>query len=434
MTPTGRRPTRQLTLNSARPTAAMNALKVLISVYSCRPGMGSEPSVGWNSIRELAKYHRVWALTRPDNREAIASELDRQPIPGLSVIYCDLPAWLFGLKSGQQLHYYLWQLRAYFAARQLHRDIGFQLVHHVTYVTYSSPSFLALLPVPFVWGTVGGGESAPSPFWQDFSRRAKAYEFARNLARWLGERDPFVRLTAQKSALARATTDETANRLHRLGAPRVEVRSQLGLSAEELAQLGQFPPPSDSPVRFIGIGRLLHWKGFHLGLQGFAKADLPEDAEYWILGTGPERSSLEALSASLGIGDRVKFWNRLPREKTLEKLGQCSALIHPSLHESGGLVCLEAMAAARPVVCLDLGGPALQVTPDTGFKVAADTPDFAVKELADAMTRLAADPALRVRLGEAGRQRAREMFSWETKGRQLARVYDEIVHASAQPL
>lgn len=281
-------------------------------------------------------------------------------------------------------------------------------------------------------GTRWWGELAPQPFWQDFSVRGKIYEFARNLARWLGELDPFVRLTARNSTLVRATTKETAECLYRLGASHVEVQSQLGLSAEELVRLAQFPLLSNSPVRFISIGRLLHWKGFHLGLQAFAKANLPDDTEYWILGEGPERARLQALSESLGIRDRVKFWNQLPREQTLEKLGQCSALIHPSLHESGGLVCLEAMAAARPVVCLDLGGPALQVTQKTGFKVSADTPDLAVKGLADAMTCLTADPSLRMRMGEAGRQRAREKFSWETKGHDLAQVYKQIVHRSAK--
>jgi hypothetical protein len=38
-------------------------MKILISAYSCEPGMGSEPGVGWNIAREVAKYHEVWVLT-----------------------------------------------------------------------------------------------------------------------------------------------------------------------------------------------------------------------------------------------------------------------------------------------------------------------------------------------------------------------------------
>ena len=63
-----------------------------------------------------------------------------------------------------QIHYYLWQIQAYFKAFRLHQEIEFDVVHHVTFVKYSTPSFLSLLPVPFVWGPVGGGESAPKTF------------------------------------------------------------------------------------------------------------------------------------------------------------------------------------------------------------------------------------------------------------------------------
>ncbi|MFM6845653.1 MAG: glycosyltransferase family 4 protein, partial [Dolichospermum sp.] len=46
-------------------------------------------------------------------------------------------------------------------------------------------------------------------------------------------------------------------------------------------------------------------------------------------------------------------------------------------------VCMEAMAAGRPVICLDLGGPAVQVTEETGFKIAADEPYQVVRDLAE---------------------------------------------------
>jgi len=137
-------------------------------------------------------------------------------------------------------------------------------------------------------------------------------------------------------------------------------------------------------MRFISMGRLLHWKGFHLGLQSFAKANLP-DAEYWILGIGPEQARLKRLAEQLKIAHQVKFWDRLPREESLQKLAQSHVLVHPSLHDSGGWVCIEAMATGRPVICLNLGGPGVQVTDETGIKVLAQTPEQAVQDLAQAM-------------------------------------------------
>ncbi len=406
-------------------------MKVLLSAYACEPGRGTELGVGWNTVREVARYCEVWVLTRPDDgREAIDAELARNPVPNLHFVYFTLPLWGDGWTWGQgafQIHYYLWQIQAYFVALKLHREIGFDLVHHVTFVKHSTPSFLSLLPLPFIFGPVGGGETAPQAFFRDFSRRGKVYEALRSLTRWIGERDPFSRITAKRSVLAWATTNDTAKCLMAMGCQNVQILSQVGLLPEEVEQLAQYSLLEQTSIRFISIGRFLHWKGFHLGLRAFAQATLPTEAEYWLVGKGAEEEALCALAMDLGIASQVKFLTEMPRADLLHKLGTCLALVHPSLHESGGFVCLEAMAAGRPVICLDLGGPAVQVTEETGFKIPANDPDQAVQAMAAAMSQLAKEPELRSRLGLAGRQRVNALFNWETKGKFLVGVYETIL-------
>lgn len=411
-------------------------MKILISAYSCEPGAGSERGLGWNVAREVAKYHQVWVLTRPDeSKDAIEAELENNPVPNLHFVYFTLPFWQDSLRWGQsgamQIHYYLWQIQAYFVARRLHQEIDFDVAHHVTFVKYSSPSFLALLPIPFVWGPVGGGESAPKPFWQDFSPKAKLYELARSFARSIGERDPFVAVTANRSSVIKVTTKDTAARIYRLGVKidRLQISSESSLPKAEIARISRNQAVKTSTVRFISMGRLLHWKGFHLGIRAFALANIP-NTEYWIIGDGVEFPSLQALANELGMADRVKFWGRLPREETLAKLGQAQVLVHPSLHDSGGWVCLEAMAAKKPVICLDLGGPAVQVSDETGIKVAASNPDRATKDLAEAMQLLATDNELRTAMGKAGHRLVCDRFSLEGMGKEIDRLYSEIVKDS----
>jgi len=102
-------------------------------------------------------------------------------------------------------------------------------------------------------------------------------------------------------------------------------------------------------------------------------------------------------------------------------------LVHPSLHDSGGWVCIEAMAAGRPVVCLNLGEPAIQVTDETGIIIAADEPYQAVRDLAAAIIQLAQDRELRVSMGQAGRVRVSQHFTWKAVGKNLNQLYTEIV-------
>jgi glycosyltransferase involved in cell wall biosynthesis len=412
-------------------------MKILLSAYACEPHRGSEPGVGWHMATAIADQHQVCVLTTRAHQPAIAAEMARQPNPNLEFVYVDPLGWVYDWsQEGKRpqltihLHYYLWQIWAYWVGRSRHRTQGFDLAHHVTYVKYQSPSFLCLLPIPFIWGPVGGAESAPLSFWQDFSLKNKLFETIRTIARQVGEFDPFVRLTVHRSAVIWATTQDTARRLRHLGAQQVGVMGESGLTQTEIAQLAEYPPPAPTPLRFISMGRLLHWKGFHLSLHAFALAKLV-DAEYWILGTGPEKARLQALANALQIDHQVKFWDRLPREETLQKLAESHIMVHPSLHDSGGWVCLEAMAVGRPVICLDLGGPGVQVTAATGFKIPAHSPSQAVEKMAQAMIQLAIDPDLRDRLGQAGQQHIRDTYSWESRAQVLTKIYTTVATDSS---
>jgi glycosyltransferase involved in cell wall biosynthesis len=401
-------------------------LKVLLSAYACEPGRGSEQGVGWNWALHMAREHEVWVVTRSNNRQPIETALAREPLPNAHFVYYDLPRWARFWKRGAfglRLYYYLWQAGAYLAARKIAREVRFDLVHHVTFVKYWMPSFFALLDAPFVWGPVGGGESAPKPFRSGFSLRGKLYDVARTFARALGSADPFVKLTARRATLGLATTEDTAIRMRRLGCRDVRVLSEAGLNNENLAELAAAPMRREQPFRILSLGNLLHLKAYHLSLEAFGRfIDGGGEGAYWIVGDGPERGRLEALVHRLGISGKVVFWGRLPRAEALKKLAECDVVAHPSLHDSGGWTCLEAMAAGKPVVCLDLGGPGLQVTSETGMKIRPESQPQAITDLALAFRTLALNPELRARLGAAGRVRVRTEFRWEDKPARLLRA------------
>jgi glycosyltransferase involved in cell wall biosynthesis len=212
-----------------------------------------------------------------------------------------------------------------------------------------------------------------------------------------------------------------------LGCQKVSVYSQVGLPGEEIRQLGALGKHNGHPFRLLSVGNLLHLKGFELGVRAFAEFHSRFPAsEYWLIGEGPERKRLERLARELGVSGKVVFWGALPRQDVFARLSDCDVLVHPSLHDSGGWVCAEAMAARRLVICLDLGGPAVQVTDETGVKIPAVTPKQVVNDLAKAMLRVARDPELRRRMGEAGRKRLVESFAWDKKGEFLAGLYKQL--------
>ena len=403
-----------------------------MSAYACEPNKGSEPGVGWGMAQLMAKYHDVWVLTRANNYSAIQAHLDLHPSNTLHFVYFDLPSWLRWWKRGAkgvQLYYYLWQVGIYFIARRLQRTVPFDIVHHITFGRFWSPSLISLLPVPFIWGPVGGGESSPTAFWKTFGWKGVCYEVVRDCARWFGKHDPLVRLTAKQSVLALATTDETAEQLRKLGCRNVRTVTQCSIHKDLFRKLSTLPAQESQTVRFISIGRPLHWKGFSLAIKAFAASRL-NNAEYWLILNGGDAQPLELLVETLGIQDRVRIIRRLPTlDAVYSALGECHVLIHPALHEAFGNVVLEGMAAGKPVICLDLGGPSTQVTQETGIKIPAHTTEQVVQELSAAMIKLAKDSTLRKQMRNAALDRVAFEYVADQVGQKLNSFYTEVRHS-----
>ena len=101
----------------------------------------------------------------------------------------------------------------------------------------------------------------------------------------------------------------------------------------------------------------------------------------------------------------------VPNDELQRLYARAAVVACPSRREGFGVACLEAMAHARPVLATAVGGLRdLVVDGETGLVVEPRDP----RALRAALERLLDDPDLRRRLGAAGRERAREHFSWET--------------------
>jgi len=405
-------------------------MKILVSAYACEPNKGSEGGVGWNWVKQIARFNEVWVITRVNNKTVIEKAIEKEKLSNLNFLYYDLPKYLSFWKKGNRgihIYYYLWQIGIYFLAKKACQKISFNLIHHVTFVNYWTPSFLSLLSVPFIWGPVGGGETAPKKLRGILSLKGRSFEFIRDVVRTIAEYDPFVRLTAKNSRVAIATTPDTEIRLRKLNCKNIIVYNQVGLTRCEIDYLSKIPRNKTRPFRFLSVGNLLQLKGFHLGLLAFSILYKKyQDCEYWLIGDGPERKKLEKLTIEFDIQRNVKFWGKLPRAEVLDKYSLCDVLIHPSLHDSGGWVCVEAMAAGCPVICLNVGGPPIQVSNDSGFIISAVSSKQVIDDIAKSMLELVENNSLREEMSNAGEKRVREYYNWDKKGIFINQIYREI--------
>lgn len=414
--------------DESRP-AKPRKLRVLVSAYACEPDKGSEPGVGWNWTKQIARFHEAWVITRANNRESIEKELARDPDPNLNFVYYDLPKWLSFWKKkerGLYLYYLLWQIGAYKVAWRTNRDVCFDLVHHLTFGNFWLPTFMPFLGIPFIWGPVGGGERVPPQFRKNYSINSKIHEYIRDIIVSKLKINPFFLYACKRAKVIISRTQETFKTIPEQFKFKTITFIETGIEPKEVSFRENHPKQDN--VQILSVGRLIHLKGFDIALKAFSKASKEyKNSRMTIIGGGPDLKRLQSICEEMGISDRVKFTGHLNNNEVYEYMSKSDIFLYPSLKEAGAWVLFEAMSIGMPIVCLDIAGPAEIVSNECGTKIKPLTPEQTINDLADAILRLAKDPELRKKMGEAGRKRVLEHYTWEKKGKFIKEVYERVL-------
>lgn len=231
---------------------------------------------------------------------------------------------------------------------------------------------------------------------------------------------PLTRALLRRAHPLITITRANAERLHGLGLPGARVVYP-GTDPQ------RFHPPPDrlsSPLTLLTVSRLVSRKGIDTVIQALpALLDTFSDLQYQIIGEGPDRPRLEALARSLQVQDSVRFLGRATEDELPVCYRRAHVFVMPAREIPGdasvegfGIVYLEASASGLPVVAGRSGG-AVEAVKDgeTGLLVPPDDPEA----LAQGLHRLLSSPALRDRMGRAGRRWATEEMNWDRAARQV---------------
>jgi len=190
------------------------------------------------------------------------------------------------------------------------------------------------------------------------------------------------------------------------------------------------------------VGRMTRQKGLLYLLRAIEQIDAKVQV---VLCAGESdtpalQAELEAMVADLQLRRPGIIWipGMLDRPTTIAMYSHASVFCCPSIYEPFGIINLEAMACNTPVVGSAVGGiPEVVVEGETGFLVDVrlsdspphdpSDPEGFVAGLAEAINRIALDPALARRLGDAGRRRVVEQFSWRSIAKQTLDLYKSLV-------
>ncbi len=166
-----------------------------------------------------------------------------------------------------------------------------------------------------------------------------------------------------------------------------------------------------SGYALLAVARLYKRKGLDRLIEAWPDILKREPcATLRIVGDGLEMNSLKSLAQNLGVGGSIFFEGDV---RSLNKMAAfyagCDIFCLPSLHETFGLVYLEAMAAGKPVVALN-SSAVPEVIENGKEGILVEPEDRA--SLVDAILKLMGDASLRKSMGEAGMEKARKCFDW----------------------
>jgi glycosyltransferase involved in cell wall biosynthesis len=406
-------------------------MKILIVGHACAPGLGSEPGSTWNWAWNMSRTHQVWVIAHPEFKDRVDSFLASNPNDRIQFVWVvpksRFDYWKPGSNQerGIRLHYWLWMKEAYDQAAILHNQVHLDLVHHVSWSTIAVPPPFWKLPVPAVWGPIGGGQSFP-PSFISYLRYNRVKELLRTLNLLLLPYSPALRRSLANTSIVLATNIETKNLLERAGASRVLLFLDCGVDERPA-------PPGLRVAReqltLLWAGRLEPQKGLAVALRALAVSKYRESA-LLVAGSGSEQVQMEDLARSLGLTKRVEFLGRVPHE-TMEALFQsCDALVFTSLRDSFGSVVLEAMSNGLPVIALNHQGIQAFVPDDAAIKVPVKSPQQVISDLAHAFDVLGSNTQLKLAMSRAALAFA-ENQTWKRRAETMNELYTETMNGTA---
>lgn len=403
---------------------------ILISAYACEPDKGSEPGVGWNWAKHLAKKNRVIVITRKNNRTIIEKELQDNPCENIEFYYCDVSPKLTFWKKGQRglhLYYYLWQVENYKLAKKIMAKKNVDIAMCITFGNMWLPTFMYKLPCKFIWGPIGGGEGIPQQLWINLNTKQRLLELIRIFNRHIPISNLWFRTICKNSDLIIVRTNDSLNVIPKNYRDKCKIMIETGVSQQECALLNSKMKNAIIKYDFIFMGRLISLKMIDIAIKAFsiiAKED--KHITFHIVGDGECKTQLKNLIKELNLEERIILHGNKTRDEALEMLMASKYFLFPSAKEGGAWVLFEAMMCSKPVICFDTSGMSMIVSNETGIKIPIESYENSILNFANAMRYLINNTEYAEKMGRCGYQRVLSEFEWQSKANFINRIIDNL--------
>jgi glycosyltransferase involved in cell wall biosynthesis len=408
-------------------------LKVLVSAYACEPNQGSEPGMAWNWVSHLASYHDLWIITE-ENRfaPALREHLFIRPDLANHINIIGVNRQRYGENIWSHFFYYtymLWQRGAYNAAVRLHEEVKFDLVHQLNMIGYREPGYLWRLPIPFIWGPIGGHAQMPWPFMHSLGWKGVLHYSLRNVLNLIQMRTSLrVRLAMQKANILIAATSADQEAIRRIHGRRAILLNETGSDTSAIRSINKTIWDGQRPLRLVWCGQFLARKALPLALYSLSRLKNNLLIELNIIGSGVCEVEWKQLARQLDLNNLIIWHGKLAHNKVLEIMHDGDVMLFTSLQGTPHVV-LEALSQGLPVICHDNCGHGTTINDSCGIKIPVQSPQKSIEGFTNALLRIAKELTLLPILSEGALRTSREL-SWENKAKTMISLYERATNAA----
>lgn len=410
-------------------------LKVLINAYACSPGMGSEPGMAWNWVKNLAKFCELYIITEGEFRErieAVVPTLEQganmhfyyNPVSDEIRKMCwNQGDWRF------YKYYRQWQWKTYLMAKDICGKEKIDVLHQLNMIGFREPGYLWKLSkengAPFVWGPIGGLKQFPTVYLKGAGLKMQLFMRLKNFLNiWQLKHEKRVDEALKTVKLLISSIPDSYRAL----------KKYKGLESIVIPETGCFLSEDISTARFdaeefhiMWVGKFDFRKQLPLALQAVALAKNPKlKLDVYGNGSVGQVEMAKRMAEELGISQQVIWHGNQKNDVVMEAMRKAQLFFFTSVNEDTSTVVLEAVSNSLPVVCFDACGMSAVIDDSVGRKIALSHPSQSAHDFARILNKLEGNRSLLRQLSENCKQRQMDL-SWEVKARKVVEEYERII-------
>ena len=414
----------------------MKKKRILLLAYMISPYRGSEYCVAWNHVLYLSKFYAIDVVygcsgDHMGDNDDLEHYLIENKVENVSFIFVK-PSKLASflnvlnkkniLRSSFYLAYRVWHKDAYAHVRLLPNLSQYDFVHYLNPIGYREPGFLWRLPLPYIWGPIGGAISIKTAVQPSLPIKAKLQFCMRNIINhyqlYFSKRISHALTSAD---IVLTATTENKRCIH-------QSKGILSLHLPENGPVGVFVKDRryyyKNKLNLIWVGTLEYRKNLQLLLDVIDRCEKSAEISVVIVGNGPLYDFYRDNISKNGTYSCISMLGGVTRTEVADIFNKSDLHVITSMSEGNPTTLWEALASGVPTISLDINGMKDTINTTNGFLISHDAPyETIVEEFAQKIDQLCIDHDIIPKMKEG----IRDTFDknhWRHRERRWQEIYD----------